>query len=61
MHIGKQCVECPELNTSIQEKYLGDIITSDGKQDKNILSRISRAWSYLAEIKALGKEKQKLA
>ena len=60
MHIGKQCVECPELNvyenkmeTSIQEKYLGDIFTSDGKQDKNISSRISRAWSYLADIKAL--------
>ena len=74
MHIGKQCLECPELNvhdnkmkTSLQEKYLGDIITSDGKQDKNISSRISRAWSYLAEIKALlnefpfVKEKQKLA
>ena len=39
MHIGKQCVECPELNVnknkmeiSIQEKYLCDKITCDGKQ-----------------------------
>ena len=60
MHIGKQSIKCPELQihesemeTTRQERYLGDIITCDGKQDKNISSRIAKAWSYFAEIKAL--------
>ena len=60
MHIGKKVKECPELyiheqkmETSAKEKYLGDIITSDGKQDKNIENRINKAWSYFAEIRAL--------
>ena len=41
------------METSAKEKYLGDIITSDGKQDKNIENRINKAWSYFAEIRAL--------
>ena len=35
------------------KKYLGNLITSDAKQDKNVASRITRAWSYLAEKGAL--------
>ena len=35
------------------EKYLGDIISSDGKLDKTIQQRTQKAYSYLAEIKAL--------
>ena len=60
MHLRKQSIKCPELQmheskmeTNKQERYLGDIITCDGKQAKNINRRIAKAWSYFAEIKAL--------
>ena len=60
MHIGKQSIKCPELQiheskmeTNKQERYLGNIITCDRKQAKNINRRIAKAWSYFAEIKAL--------
>ena len=39
MHIKNQIIGCPELNTmktSTKEKYLGDILTNDGKNDKKI-------------------------
>ena len=62
-HIGKQSIKCPELQiheskmeTTKQERYLGYIITCDGKQDKNINSRIAKAWSYFAELRALMNE-----
>ena len=46
MHVGKPEFGCPQLMvhskemlTSSSEKYLGDIITNDGKIDENFLSR----------------------
>ena len=60
IHVGKKAGECPTLKvheekmkTSEAEKYLGDFISSDGKLDETINDRIRRAYSYLAEIRAL--------
>ena len=60
IHIGKKLNKCPELKvhkdvmkTSNKEKYLGDIITSEGNLDATIEDRITKAWSYYAEIKAI--------
>ena len=63
IHIGKKCTNCPELKihenvmkTTYKEKYLGDIITNEGKLDQTIEQRVTKAWSYFAEIRALLKE-----
>ena len=60
IHIGKQHLECPEIKvhedvmkTSKKEKYLGDMISNDGKLDSTIETRISRGWSYVSEIRAI--------
>ena len=49
MHVGKDMGICPSLQvhgTTMQkithDKYLGDILSSDGKNDLNIESRISK-------------------
>ena len=50
IHVGKNSSStCPELNvhqdimkTTSSEKYLGDIITSSGKIDENIQSRVNK-------------------
>ena len=58
--IGKKCDQCPQLYVNDKpkkeihgEKYLGDMISSDGKLDKTIQQRTQKAYTYLAEIKAL--------
>ena len=60
IHIGKKVSKCPDLKvhenimkTSNKEKYLGDIITHEGKIDATIEDRIKKAWSYYAEIRAI--------
>ena len=54
IHISKNINDnqnCPELkvhdkvmNNSKEEKYIGDIITGDGKNEKNVLSRKSKGF-----------------
>ena len=60
IHVGKKCDHCPQyyaqgnkMNTHVQEKYLGDIIHSDGKQHATIVERLARGYGILANIKAL--------
>jgi hypothetical protein len=60
IHIGKKCNTCPELKVkdapirqSLQEKYFGDVISSEGTLDATIKQRKAKAYSYLAEIRAL--------
>jgi hypothetical protein len=60
IHIGKKCTTCPELKIqdasmkqTHQEKYLGDVISSDGTLDATIKQRKAKAYSYLSEIRAL--------
>ena len=60
IHIGNKCDHCPKLFVDEQpmkeshaEKYLGDVISSDGTIDKTINDRKLKAYSYLSEIKAL--------
>jgi hypothetical protein len=60
MHIGKHGLKCPELKvhqngmkTSVKEKYLGDVLSHDGSLDATIDDRTNKAWSYVAEIRAI--------
>jgi hypothetical protein len=60
IHIGKKCNTCPDLKVqeapmkqSHQEKYLGDVISSDGTLDATIKARKAKAYAYLSEIRAL--------
>ena len=57
LHIGKEKRECPVLKvhgTQIQEvkddRYLGDILSCDGKNTKNIKDRISKGVGIIANI-----------
>ena len=57
LHIGKQSRDCPVLKvhgTVMKEikddRYLGDIISSDGKNTKNIKDRISKGVGIIAHI-----------
>ena len=57
MHIGKSSSTCPELQVhgtvmqnSTEEAYLGDIISSDGKNTKNIKDRISKGVGITTKI-----------
>ena len=42
-----------EMKNSQKEKYLGDIISEKGTIKVTIDNRISKAWSYVAEIGAI--------
>ena len=60
MHLGKANVNCPSLNVhseemtvSSQEKYLGDILTSDGKLQKTIDDRKARGHGLTNQILAI--------
>ena len=60
MHTGKQNQPCSVLNAHEQkinrvakEKYVGDIITSDGKHSKNILDRRSKGIGVISEIASI--------
>ena len=57
MHAGKASGTCPTLKAHTthmdivtEEKYVGDIISSDGKHTKNILSRRSKGIGIINEI-----------
>ena len=60
MHIGKNNLKCSDIKvhnndmkTSVQEKYLGDVLSSEGSLDATINDRTSKAWSCVAEIRAI--------
>ena len=57
MHVGKKSDICPQLQVHgtamkkiTHDTYLGDIISSDGTNDLNILSRVSKAHGKITEI-----------
>ena len=57
IHIGKHNNTCPALkvhgtsmNEVSEEQYLGDIISSDGKNSKNIKNRISKGVGLISQI-----------
>ena len=60
MHVGQNLNLCPELkinglpleNTK-SEKYLGDIISHDGKNEDNINERKNKAWGIVSQILAI--------
>ena len=64
LHIGSKCkTTCPTLNVhgqemkSVdQEKYLGDILSNDGKIDKNIQARQNKGQGYVNQIVSMLKE-----
>ena len=57
MHIGKKRSECPELKVHgytmeqvSSDTYLGDIISSDGKNKLNIESRVAKGLGIVSQI-----------
>ena len=57
LHVGKKCVLCPELKVHgvpmqdvSEDKYLGDILSSDGKNTKNIQDRFSKGNGIISKI-----------
>ena len=57
LHIGRVTRDCPALKVHGTEmlevkddKYLGDILSSDGKNTKNIKDRISKGVGIMANI-----------
>ena len=57
LHIGKKSDCCPELKvhgTKIEEvsedEYLGDVITADGRNTRNVQKRTSRGMGMISEI-----------
>jgi hypothetical protein len=60
IHVGRKCDYCPELfaqgeimKNHEKQKYLGDIIHSNGKQHATIVERLSEGYGILANIRAL--------
>ena len=63
MHVGKHHECCPtlsvhskEMKTTSSEKYLGDIISSDAKINKNITDRYNKGIGYANQILSILKE-----
>ena len=63
MHIGKSCESCPLLNIHGKEmkkveseKYLGQIITSNGRLESNINERFNKGLGIVNEILGMLKE-----
>ena len=57
MHVGKQSSVCPKLevhgttmHVTQHEKYLGDIISADSKNDLNINSRVAKGLGNVTKI-----------
>ena len=57
MHVGKDTGICPKLEVHgtkmqkiTQDTYLGDIVSSDGKNDANIASRVSKGLGIVTQI-----------
>ena len=62
MHVGKENVFCPtlkahevEMDPVLEEKYLGDIVSYDGKHSKNIKARSSKCIGATVDIMNLVK------
>ena len=60
IHIGKQNEHCPVLKvhgntmpTASSDTYLGDIISSDGKNSLNLDKRLAKVYGKVAEIIAI--------
>ena len=58
MHIGRKTSVCPQLQVHgtlmeqvTEDTYLGDIISDDGKNGKNIKARIAKGVGIISEIK----------
>ena len=63
MHLGQENVSCPslkvnnkEMQSSNQEKYLGDVISSDAKIDQNIKMRHDKGLGIINQILSILKE-----
>ena len=63
MHIGPENINCPslmvnnrEMLSSSQEKYLGDVITSDAKIDANVKMRHDKGMGIINQIMSILKE-----
>ena len=57
MHVGKPSLMCPllrahtvEMDIVSEEKYVGDIVSNDGKHSKNIVARRSKGIGITNEI-----------
>ena len=57
MHIGKQNTCCPTLKVHgidmpevTEELYLGDLLSSDGKNTKNVRNRVSKGLGIVSQI-----------
>ena len=57
MHVGKDSAICPKLevhgtrmHTIKHEKYLGDILSSDGKNDMNIQNRVAKGIGNVTKV-----------
>ena len=57
MHVGKKSVVCPKLevhdtpiNTIKNKKYLGDILSDDGKNDMNIKDRAAKGIGNVTKV-----------
>ena len=57
MHVGRSNVHCPtlkahnkDMNIVLDDKYLGDIVSSDAKHTKNIKSRSSKCIGVITDI-----------
>ena len=63
MHVGKPCPSCPSLSvhrkemlTANREKYLGQIISSNGRLEENINERFNKGLGIVNEILGILKE-----
>ena len=63
LHIGSNESICPDMivhgeavKNSKREKYLGDILSSNGSAKPNLAKRMSRGWGRVSEILGLVKE-----
>ena len=60
MHAGKQIQSCcilkahsTEMEIVDKEKYVGDIVTNDGKHTKNVIARRSKGMGVISEITSI--------
>ena len=60
MHIGKESVLCPDLKIHgynmekvSSDKYLGDILSSDGRNSINMKERIGKGIGIISEIMSI--------
>ena len=63
LHIGRHDICCPKLYVHgtvmeevVEDEYLGDVISIDGRNKKNIKKRLSRGLGIISEIMNLMKQ-----